>query len=169
MQNLFNILSPNSCYRNCFIVFLSDLMVVLDWLPLFSNLFLATGGGLPLCPKILHYTQWLCLSSEFSVVRDAGLEPGTTASVVWSSTNKPTHLFYYLNKLFHVWNDGTSLLFWYQMIRTISWWLPTTWSSTTRGSRPPRPSTRTSSPMQVRCPKGNKFSAIKHRFPLNFM
>ena len=31
----------------------------------FSIFFLASGGGLPLCPEILQYTQWLCLSSEF--------------------------------------------------------------------------------------------------------
>ena len=58
----------------------------------FSFFFLAPGGGLPLCPEILQYTQWLCLSSEFSTVRDAGFEPGTTASAVWSATNEPPHL-----------------------------------------------------------------------------
>ena len=58
----------------------------------FIYLFLASGGGLPLCPEILQYTQWLCLSSEFSTVGDAGFEPGTTASVVWSATNEPPHL-----------------------------------------------------------------------------
>ena len=58
----------------------------------FFYLFFASGGGLSLCPEILQYAQWLCLSSEFSTVRDAGFEPGTTASVVWSATNEPPHL-----------------------------------------------------------------------------
>ena len=43
----------------------------------------------PLCPEIL---QWLCLPSEFSTLRDAGFEPGTTDSAVWSAANEPPHL-----------------------------------------------------------------------------
>ena len=42
---------------------------------------MASGGGFTIYPEILHYAQWLCLSSVFSTVRDAGCEPGTTGSV----------------------------------------------------------------------------------------
>ena len=68
---------------------------------LFSSSFFASGGGLSICPEILQYAQWLCLSSEFSTVRDAGFEPGTTASEVWSSTNEPPHpLTIYFSTIF---------------------------------------------------------------------
>ena len=40
------------------------------------------SGGFSLCPEILQNTQWLCLSSEFSTVRNAGFETETTASEV---------------------------------------------------------------------------------------
>ena len=43
----------------------------------FFYLFLAAGGGIPLCPEILQYGIHSGLSSEFSTVRDAGFEPGT--------------------------------------------------------------------------------------------
>ena len=52
----------------------------------FFLFFFASGGGLPLSP------EGLCLSSEFSTVRDAGFEPRTNDSVVWSPTNEPPHL-----------------------------------------------------------------------------
>ena len=52
---------------------------------MFQNVFLS-GGGFPLCLEILQYTQ--CLSSEYSIVRDAGFEPGTTASEAWSANNE---------------------------------------------------------------------------------
>ena len=43
----------------------------------FIYLILVSKGGFPLCPEILKYSQWLCLSSEFFTVREAGFEPGT--------------------------------------------------------------------------------------------
>ena len=39
--------------------------IFIQELSFFFFLFLALGGGFPLCPEILQYTQWLCLSSEF--------------------------------------------------------------------------------------------------------
>ena len=50
-----------------------------------SFLFLASGGSFPLCPEILQYTQWLCLSSELFTVIGAIFEPGSVVSVVWSA------------------------------------------------------------------------------------
>ena len=59
---------------------------------LFFYLFLGPRGGLPRCPEILQYTKCPCLSSEFSTMRDAGFESGTTASEVQSATKEPLHL-----------------------------------------------------------------------------
>ena len=55
-------------------------------------IFLASSRGFPFCIEILQYTQWLCLSSEFSNVRYAWFEPGTTATV-WSATNELTNTY----------------------------------------------------------------------------
>ena len=40
---------------------------------------------------ILQYTQWLCLFSLFSTVRDAGIDPGPG---VWSATNVPPQILW---------------------------------------------------------------------------
>ena len=36
--------------------------------------FFPSGKGFPLCPDILQHTQWLCLFSKISIVKDAGFE-----------------------------------------------------------------------------------------------
>ena len=59
----------------------------------YSYHFLAYVRDFSLCPEILQYAPRDSASpQEFFNVRDAGLEPGTTASVVWSAANEPTHL-----------------------------------------------------------------------------
>ena len=45
------------------------------------------------------HSDFACLQSIFTV-RDAGFEPGNTASVVWSVTNEPPHFLIFLPRTF---------------------------------------------------------------------
>ena len=63
MLNLFNISSPNSCYCKCFIVFLSDLMVFLDWLPLFFLIFFWPQGEVSLSRFCIIHSDSACPQS----------------------------------------------------------------------------------------------------------
>ena len=83
---------------------MSSFIVVPKYLLFF--VFFASGGGFPLCPEILQYTEWPCLSSEFFTVRDAGFAPKTTASVVWSAANEPPHHQYIISKFFQTRGAG---------------------------------------------------------------
>ena len=69
------------CFSICTVYKALQLHYHLCFLYFFKYIF-CLSGGFPLCPEILQNTQWLCLSSEFSTVRNAGFEPETTASVV---------------------------------------------------------------------------------------
>ena len=58
-------------------------------------------------PRFYNIHSDTACPQSFSTVRDAGFEPRTTASVVWSATNDPPHLL--INTL--AINDSTDLDF----------------------------------------------------------